>query len=421
MTSSYDSGRAAAPGDVLPRVDDISTAVQSPTDVTPRHHEAGVLDALALAALYADEIVLGTARLTHEAIAERVFGLANRGTLQAARVPQLVHDGVSGSIYGSLSLALRRAASGLARVGARGVGPRLNDSPPGRVVQSVVNGLIGDRLQAEHPHLALSMTVRVDGREVPLETDALAAAFPAASERIVVFLHGLGEHEGHWDLKRYQTGGTYGSRLQAAAGWTPVYLRVNTGLPVAENGVALTALMQQLVEVWPTHVHRISMVGHSMGGLIIRAGCAVATVHGRPWTERVSDVVTLGTPHLGADLALTVHHGSRLLARAPEIAGFGRLLDHRSPGIRDLERGLPELPPLPHVRYRLVSAALGSSRSPFGFLLGDLLVRQGSATGTTRKALRLFPDAEVLHVPNADHFSLLNHPDVFHALRKWLA
>jgi pimeloyl-ACP methyl ester carboxylesterase len=147
----------------------------------------------------------------------------------------------------------------------------------------------------------------------------------------------------------------------------------------------------------------------------------VATTHDLPWTQRVSDVVTLGTPHLGADLALTVQHGSRWLARAPEVAGFGRILDHRSPGIRDLERGLPELPPLPHVRYRLVSAALGSPRSPIGFLLGDLLVRRGSATGTTRKALRLFPDAEVLHVPHAGHFSLLNHPDVFHALRRWLA
>jgi hypothetical protein len=109
-----------------------------------------------------------------------------------------------------------------------------------------------------------------------------------------------------------------------------------------------------------------------------------------------------------------------LLALAPEVAGFGRILDHRSPGIRDLERGLPELPPLPDVRYRLVSAALGPPRSPLGWLLGDLLVRRGSATAT-RKALRLFPDADVLHVPNTDHFALLNHPDVYRALQGWLA
>ena len=80
----------------------------------------------------------------------------------------------------------------------------------------------------------------------------------------------------------------------------------------------------------------------------------------------------------------------------------------------------PPTPPLPHVRYRLVSAALGSERSLLGRLLGDLLVRRGSATAT-RRALRLFPDADLLHVPDAGHFSLLNHPDVHRALERWLA
>jgi pimeloyl-ACP methyl ester carboxylesterase len=190
---------------------------------------------------------------------------------------------------------------------------------------------------------------------------------------------------------------------------------------VAENGIALTSLMQQLADAWPTRVRRIALVGHSMGGLIIRAGCSVATGAPDPWTERVSDVITLGTPHLGADLAVGASHGARLLALLPELAGFGRILEQRSPGIRDLERGLPDLPPLPHVRYRLVSAALGSPRNPLGLVLGDLLVRRGSATGATRRALRLFPDADLLHVPNADHFSLLNHPDVYRALTRWLA
>jgi hypothetical protein len=218
-------------------------------------------------------------------------------------------------------------------------------------------------------------------------------------------------------------GGTYGSRLEAAAGWTPVYLRTNTGLSVAENGVALTALLQELVEAWPAEVRRIALVGHSMGGLVIRAGCAVATQHPQPWTGLLSDVITLATPHHGADLALGVHHGARLLGLSPEVAGFGRILDHRSPGIRDLEHGLPELPPLPHVRYRLVSAEIGSPRNPLSWLLGDLLVRRGSATASSRRrrALRLFPDADLLHLPHTDHFALLNHPDVYRAMEQWLA
>jgi hypothetical protein len=67
-----------------------------------------------------------------------------------------------------------------------------------------------------------------------------------------------------------------------------------------------------------------------------------------------------------------------------------------------------------------VSASLGSERSVVGRLLGDLLVRRGSATADDRRFLRLFPDADLLHVHRADHFSLLNHPEVHDALRRWL-
>jgi pimeloyl-ACP methyl ester carboxylesterase len=189
--------------------------------------------------------------------------------------------------------------------------------------------------------------------------------------------------------------------------------------------VELTALLQDLVDHWPVPVQRLALVGHSMGGLIMRAACAVDTGRATPWTRLLTDMVTLGTPHLGADLALGTRHGSALLRLVEETSGLHRILEHRSPGIRDLERGLPDLPPLPHVRYRLVSAEVGSPRLPLGRIFGDLLVRRRSAHGVRRTGWRcsqhLFPDADVLHVPRANHFSLLNHPDVDRAMRRWLA
>ena len=397
-----------------------------PTAVLPTQPTPGVVDALALAASYADELVVGTARDTHRAVADRLFGVADRATGGLSRAPRLLHDGIAASVYGSIGIALRTAGVGLARLSRAGVtGPPLDASAPGRALHSAVNGLIGEELSKEHPHLALPLTVRVGGRSVPVEREALRRAFPHASNRVLVFVHGLGEHEGIWDLRREEVGGSYGSRLEMAAGWTPVYLRVNTGMPVAHNGVSLTVLLQDLLDAWPVDVTRVALVGHSMGGLIIRAACSVSTEHARPWVDRLSDVVTLGTPHLGADLAKVVKHGSRFLGITPETAGFGRILDHRSTGIRDLERGLPELPPLPHVRYRLVSGAVGSPRNPLGRLLGDLLVRRGSASGQSapfsRRMLRLFPDADLLHVSRTDHWGLLNHPEVYRAMTHWLA
>jgi pimeloyl-ACP methyl ester carboxylesterase len=295
-------------------------------------------------------------------------------------------------------------------------------------VLSAVNGLIGDRLRDERPHLAIEMAVRHRGRDVPVRTKSLRDAFPDAGGDLVVFLHGLGENDDSWSLRRAELGGTYGTRLADETGWTPVYLRANTGLPVAENGAALASLLQRLVEAWPTEVRRIGLVGHSMGGLIMRAACAVdlerldIDVPQRPWTDRVTNVVTLGTPHLGAPLERVVHAGARVLGVLPESAPFGRILEYRSTGILDLRRGLAaDVQHLPHARYHLVAATLaGSHRHPVSEVLGDLLVRYPSAVAKPRRGSAMFPGADVLHVPGTDHFGLLNHPDVYDALKGWL-
>ncbi|HET7066654.1 MAG TPA: hypothetical protein VFI21_03540, partial [Nocardioides sp.] len=73
----------------------------------------------------------------------------------------------------------------------------------------------------------------------------------------------------------------------------------------------------------------------------------------------------------------------------------------------------------------LVSATLSrSARHPVGWALGDLLVRQSSAYGVPGRRARdhpaLFPQADLVHVPRAGHFDLLNHPRVHEALRGWL-
>lgn len=384
-------------------------------------HEPGVADALGLLPVYGDEIVLRTVRDTHRAWAGRTYRVLNKVSGNRARGPQLLHDAISTAIYSSISAGL--AASGMAAraVGEAGLGPRLDDGPRGRFVRSALNGLIGDRFADEGSRLAIAASVRHDGRDVPLERDRLAAAFPEAGEKVAVLVHGLSENESYWDLHGEAVSSTYAATL-AELGWTPVLLRLNTGRPIRENGVEVAALVRELVAQWPAEVTRIALIGHSMGGLVSRAACAVDLGEDRPWTRLVSDVITLGSPHTGAPLAIAVGHGSRLLAHLPETSAFGRILDHRSVGIEDLVDGLGhDVAPLPTARYRLVAATLTeSARHPVGHLLGDLLVRVPSAHGRSRRHPDLFPDADVLHVPRSDHFGLLNHPDVHTAMRSWL-
>jgi pimeloyl-ACP methyl ester carboxylesterase len=375
----------------------------------------------ALAARYADDLLLGAVRDVHHAVAGRVWGFVNAGTLGVGKPTQVVHDRISGAIYGGLGKGLRYSADVLDKHDKRGSGRRTEESRLGRDITSVVNGLIGDRLVGDAPGSAIRMAVREQGRDVPLTPDALAATYPDATEGLVVFLHGLMENDEWWD-RRADELPWYGAGLAATGRWSPLRLRVNTGLSLKENGVALAALLDELVAAWPVPVRRIALVGHSMGGLVIHNACGVRTPAEQPWTELVSDIVTLGTPHLGAPLERLANFGAKALGIFPESSPFGRILETRSVGIADLRRGVVgEIVRPPRARYHLVSATLGATPlHPMSLSLGDLLVRHPSAMGRSGR-IEMFPGASTLHLPNTDHFGLLNHPDVHQKLKEWLA
>jgi pimeloyl-ACP methyl ester carboxylesterase len=387
-----------------------------------------VLEAAALATEHAESLLLSAARDIHGSVAGRVHRVVDHvagGTTLTHRA----HDGIAAAVYGGVGLGLRTAARGLRAADRLGVGGPIEASARGRFVVSAVNGLIGDRLVEEHSPLAIEMGIRKGGRDVPVDADGLAAAFPDASDALVVFLHGLCETEHYWDRRsrpRPEDGSTsasYGARLAGEEGWTPLYVRANTGLTIAESGVALSSLLTRLVDAWPTDVRRIALVGHSMGGLVIRAACAVSTTDDRDWTRRVSDVVLLGAPHLGSPVERSIARGVRAFHRVPELSPFARIFDQRSVGVLDLHDGpSDEIAHVPHARYHLVAATLTRSpRHPLAATVGDLLVPYRSAAGLLPDGEEIFPGADVLHVPNADHFDLLNHEDVYAALRAWLA
>lgn len=393
------------------------TVASGPPAPAPR-----LLDAAALLAAVADELLVGTVRDTHLAWADRVHGVLRSPTRGASRVSEVAHRGFASGVYAGLGAGLRAGSWGLGALAARDVGPPLEETRHGRNLHSVVNGLIGDRLVRERPRLAVPLAVRRHGHDVPLSRDALATAFPRATGRVAVLLHGLSESESAFDRHRDLLGTTYAETL-GELGWTPVLLRANTGLALRENGVALASLLDRLVGSWPVEVERLALLGHSQGGLVIRAACGVAGDTEPPWTELLTDVVTLGTPHLGAPLAAQVGAGARVMGRLPESAALGRILDQRSVGVLDLVDGLgEEVPPVPGVRYHLVAATLTRSpRHPVGRVLGDLLVRPPSAYGRARRRPGLFPGADEVHLPRTGHLDLLNHPDVHAALRTWLA
>jgi pimeloyl-ACP methyl ester carboxylesterase len=404
----------------------------------------------ALTTLGFDELARATGGIgqVHQAIATRAFRAAGPG----ATVARGIHDGLSRGVYAGLGAgtravgvaagaavgrhaARRRAAA--ARAGrATAETAAFSATRAGAALIAAITGLTGDALEEQESPLAQPMAVRVGGESIALDPGALASAFPDATPRIVVFLHGLMETEFSWGAHD-----TYGTRLARELGYTPVYVRYNSGLRISRNGRCLSELMDELVAAWPVEVERIALVGHSMGGLVARSACHCGAEDGADWVTRVRQSVSLGTPHMGAPLEQAVHYLSAGLARLPETRPIANFLRRRSGGIRDLRQGslvdedwadrdpdalravaCAEVPLLEGATHCFVSATITrSDRHPVGRLIGDVLVLKPSATGRSRMRRIPFEDEYGVHVGGAHHFALLNHPAVYEKLRAWLA
>jgi pimeloyl-ACP methyl ester carboxylesterase len=409
----------------------LPTVADRPLPVPARRERPDELAALTRLALEELGGAAGGIGRIHQAIADRAFGASGPG----ARPVRTVHDEIARRTYGGLRAA-SGVAGGLAARAVAGRGGPLSTSPRGAAVLGAVNGLIGDVLEREQSALQEPMSIRAGGRAIaPAE---LGAAFAGASPRIVVFAHGLMETEFSWGLGGHEP---YGERLREDLGYTPVYVRYNTGRHVSENGASLDELLETVVAEWPVDVEEIALVGHSMGGLVARSACHQASLREARWVGKVRRVVSLGTPHMGAPLEQSVHVLSAALDALPETRPFGALLRRRSGGIRDLRQGslvdadwrdrdpdalraaaCEELPLLEGATHCFVSATLTrSERHPVGRLLGDCLVLVPSASGRSRTRRIGFRDEDGAHIGGATHFALLNHPRVYEQLRAWLA
>src|SRR4051794_801001 len=392
--------------------------------------------------------VAAAIRDTHLAIARRAFTL----TGPPARPVQLMHDTISTGVYG----AVRATMSGAATIGGAAVAARraaspsyrpIADRPRGDVIVGAINGAWGDRLAATRNRLALTMTVRHDGADVPLQRDALAAAYPNVTGDVAVWVHGLCETDAAWRAGARKHFGdptsTHGSRLQEECGLSSVYLRYNTGRHISDNGDDLSRLLTALVEQWPVPVQRLTLVGHSMGGLVIRSACHAATENGgEAWLPLTKRVVYLGAPHLGAPLEIGAVATATALRRLPETRPLGDALAGRSVGIKDLRYGdvlaadwaavedldawRPEpaecSPLIESAEHYYIGVTIPRRRDGLAArAVGDALVLWSSASGTGRQRRLGLPVDRGRHLGGLHHFDLLNHPRVYAVLRVWLA
>jgi triacylglycerol lipase len=298
---------------------------------------------------------------------------------------------------------------------------------------AVLNGLVGDHLSRTKNGLETPMAFMRANEPILLDRASLAASSPALTGRIVVLVHGLMNTEACWELA---DGGDYGSYLARDAGFSPFYVRYNTGLPIADNGVALARLLDRLVDAYPVPIEDLLLLGYSMGGLVVRSACHEAVARTAPFLPHVKRAIYVGTPHLGAPYERAGRLVSAILhaIHDPYTRLIGDIADLRSAGLQDLgdadlrhedraRRGVGvhlkdwrhPVPLLPGIKHHLIAGSL--SDAPWLHeLFGDALVPLGSALARDSES-ELSTPARVLQGRN--HIALAHDPEVYEQIRLW--
>ena len=339
----------------------------------------------------------------------------------------------------------------------------------------VLNGALGDQLAARFDRRAIQMSFRRGGHDVAVADLRLSEP----RQKTLVFMHGLMGDELIWQSGFQDPTGTrrYGPRLAEETHCRALYVRFNSGLHLSENGRELSRLLTELVETYPDAVGELVLVGHSMGGLIIRsagfygsnlqlrvnseelkteAPARVAALefltfdsslltHNAPWLFHLRSVFLLGTPNDGSWLEQNSHFTARLLHRIGLFPTrfLSKALNQRSNGIKDLRHSIlvdedwqdphaddlfpprTPVPPLPGVQYHLLLGAWLRTTLPAALreYFGDGLVGQGSARGPAtfgnEASLPAGSRVRTAVFSQQHHGGLLTHPEVLQYLKQW--
>ncbi|MBH8568968.1 alpha/beta hydrolase [Microvirga sp. STS02] len=339
----------------------------------------------------------------------------------------------------------------------------------------VLNGALGDQLAARFDPRAIQMSFRRGGQDVPVA--ALRLTEP--HQKTVVYIHGLMGDELIWQTGFQDAPGSrrYGPRLAEETRSRALYLRFNSGLHLSENGRELNRLLTELVDTYPDAIGEVVLVGHSMGGLIIRSAGYYGSQSGvkseelreaapkpdspdknqlltsnsqlltqlAPWLAHLRSIFLIGTPNDGSWLEQNSHFTARLLERINLFPTrfLSKALNQRSNGIKDLRYSIlvdedwqdahandltpprTPVPPLPGVQYHILMGSWLRATRPSALreYFGDGLVGHGSARGHAtfgdEAALPAGASVRTAVFGQQHHGGLLTHPEVFQYLKQW--
>ena len=363
--------------------------------------------------------------------------------------------GISGFVFRAVHGITNLVGKGLERSFTE-LEPRLGslmdeppESPAREAVLSAMNGVLGDQLLANNNPLATPMTLRYRSQALNLDN---IGPLEGAGNKVLLLIHGSCMNDLQWrtETKNSLPGDTdgasvvldHGAELATALGYTPIYLRYNTGRHTSENGYELAGMLEKLVRQWPTPIAELSVLVHSMGGLVIRSAVHYGQRDARRWTKLVKNIVFLGTPHHGSPLERIGNWVDVVLDLTPYTRPYAKLGQLRSTGITDLRYGhvLDEdwigrdrfqrspdtrVPvPLPEgIACYTIAATTAGDKSPLlERTIGDGLVPLPSALGEHAEPQYVlhFPPKAQRILYNTNHMELLSSRAAAQQIVEWL-
>lgn len=381
----------------------------------------------------------------HRAISDMPFKAVGAATLNASKPVEAVHNEITDLVYSAVREAGKGVFSGAAWVVRQAnqslaspqvidqaldgelmddvnhlpmpVAPNAKTDKRISAVASAINGVFGDHLAATRNPMQVHMNLYAKGQVLTPDAEALKTQFPDAQNHLVIFIHGLCCNEDSWQMyynPLEPATRPYGDKLEDDFPVTSLYLRYNTGRNIESNARQFKRVLNKLVRNWPVPVKGITLVGHSMGGLVSRALVEALTEEDAALKNAIRDVVCLGSPHAGAPLARLAAAGEQLLGRFDLSKPVGKVLGVRSRGIRDLKDGLGAIQTRSgqEVMFHLIGSTIGDHTSSWlNTTVGDGLVTPDSAQADdTGRAQRVT-------FAQKHHMTLLNDPDVFLELK----
>ena len=301
--------------------------------------------------------------------------------------------------------------------------------------------MVGEYLEKEKNPLAIKMGFYHQSRKLPLDSQFALQLNAALTNKVVIFVHGLTQLETIWDtppakntnstivghyidacFETPKSNGdeSYGHKLQDEFGYTPLYLRYNTGLSLEKNGRNFSTQLAQLFKVYPGEISELLLIGVSMGGNLLQHAQYSAQKSQSTWLQTVSKCVYLGN-HNESPIFERMGYFRRDVIRYMDLwVKWGGQRNSGLPSIKQNMKCLRELQELDLEKTSYVESARHYFIKASGKKEQHLLSRVLGESSLTLNHAAVLDNSQVATIEGLSDAALTHSDNVYQLIASWV-